>query len=138
MRFNRRKPSAPETGPALREQARSAARGREASLSMVPVRNALVREETRDAGFARLTYLSAYRPWFARIAKRIGDEAAGVAARALGILDRQPLPRSLLMEELFGFALDAMHKAARAFADLDADLARELCVDSEDALELNI
>jgi len=70
--------------------------------------------------------------------ERIGDEAAGVAARALGILDRQPLPRSLLMEELFGFALDAMHKAARAFADLDADLARELCVDSEDALELNI
>lgn len=70
--------------------------------------------------------------------ERIGDEAAGVAARALGILDRQPLPRSLLMEELFGFALETMDKAARAFADLDADLARELCVDSEDALELNI
>ena len=70
--------------------------------------------------------------------ERIGDEAAGIAARALGILDRQPLPRSMLVEELFGFAREAMGKAARAFADLDADLARELCVDSEDALELNI
>lgn len=62
--------------------------------------------------------------------ERIGDEASGIAARALGILDRPPLPRSLLVEDLFGFALEAMRKAAKAFADLDADLARELCVDS--------
>jgi len=70
--------------------------------------------------------------------ERIGDEAAGIAARALGIMDRPPMPRSLLVEELFGFARESMRKAAKAFADLDADLARELCVDSEDALELNI
>lgn len=70
--------------------------------------------------------------------ERIGDEAAGIAARALGMLDRQPLPRSLLLEELFDFALESMDKAARAFADGNPELARELCVDSEDALELNI
>jgi phosphate transport system protein len=70
--------------------------------------------------------------------ERIGDEASGIAARGLGMLDRPPLPRSQVLEELFGFAGECLHKTARAFADLDAELARELCVDSEDALELNI
>ncbi len=70
--------------------------------------------------------------------ERIGDEASGIAARGLGMLDRPPLPRSLALEELFGFCRECLQKTAKAFADLDAGLARELCVDSEDALELNI
>ncbi|QLA15203.1 phosphate signaling complex protein PhoU [Desulfolutivibrio sulfoxidireducens] len=70
--------------------------------------------------------------------ERIGDEASGIAARGLGMLDRPPLPRSQSLEELFGFARECLQKTAKAFADLDAELARELCVDSEDALELNI
>lgn len=70
--------------------------------------------------------------------ERIGDEAAAIAARGLDLLDRPPLPRSQFLEELFGFAGECLQKTAKAFADLDADMARELCVDSEDALELNV
>ncbi|MFZ5426072.1 MAG: PqqD family protein [Thermodesulfobacteriota bacterium] len=65
--------------------------GRERSLSMRPAVNRLVRQETMENGFVRLTYLSAYKPWFAGIARRIGA------------WDGRPLERKLELDELGTF-----------------------------------
>lgn len=65
--------------------------GRERSLSMRPAVNRLVRQETMENGFVRLTYLSAYKPWFAGIARR------------MGAWDGRPLERKLELDELGTF-----------------------------------
>jgi hypothetical protein len=58
---------------------------------MRPARNRLVREELREGGVVRLTYLSAYKPWFAGIARR------------LGMWDGRPIERKLDLDELGAF-----------------------------------
>ncbi len=82
MWFARRKKTPP---PPPREGSR------ERSMAMRPAVSRLVREETLESGFARLTYLSAYKPWFAGIAKRFGAWNGG------------PLERKLELDELGTF-----------------------------------
>ena len=64
---------------------------RERSLGMRPARSRLVREEPLDGGMTRLTYLSAYKPWFAGLARRVGA------------WDGRPLERKLELDELGSF-----------------------------------
>ncbi|WP_243312168.1 PqqD family protein [Fundidesulfovibrio agrisoli] len=64
---------------------------RRRNLDMRPARNRLVREERTEQGFARLIYLSAYKPWFAGVARR------------LGMWDGKPLERKLELDELGTF-----------------------------------
>lgn len=66
-------------------------RNRERSLAMSPARSKLVKEEILEDGLVRLTYLSAYKPWFAGMAKR------------LGVWDGRPLERKLELDELGTF-----------------------------------
>jgi len=65
--------------------------GRERSLAMRPARSRLVREEIVEGGVVRLTYLSAYKPWFAGLARRVGA------------WDGKPLERKLDLDELGAF-----------------------------------
>lgn len=58
---------------------------------MSPARSKLVKEEVLEGGLVRLTYLSAYKPWFAGMAKR------------LGVWDGRPLERKLELDELGTF-----------------------------------
>ncbi len=64
---------------------------REKSLSMRPAVNRLVREQVMESGFLRLVYLSAYKPWFAGLARRVGA------------WDGRPLQRKLELDELGTF-----------------------------------
>lgn len=67
---------------------------REHSLSMRPARSKLVKEEALEGGLKRLTYLCAYKPWFAGLAKR------------MGAWDGRPLERKLELDELGAFCWD--------------------------------
>lgn len=86
MWFKRRpaKPVDPAPGPGGGDERRR-------NLDMRPARNRLVREERTEQGFARLIYLSAYKPWFAGVARR------------LGMWDGKPLERKLELDELGTF-----------------------------------
>lgn len=92
---------------------------RERSLDMRPARNRMVREEFLEGRLARLTYLSAYKPWFAGLAKRVGA------------WDGRPLERKLELDELGTFCwglIDGertVRDMARAFAERHGLPARE-------------
>lgn len=45
---------------------------RERAMSMIPVRNRGVREESSDSGDTRLAYEATVRPWFAGPAEKLG------------------------------------------------------------------
>ena len=64
---------------------------RERSLAMRPARSKQVREGPLDGGLIRLVYLSAYKPWFAGLARRVGAWAG------------RPLERKLDLDELGSF-----------------------------------
>jgi hypothetical protein len=64
---------------------------REQALNMVVVRNETVRSETGAGGLVRLHYEVASRPWFGRLAERVG------------MWDGSPVQRTLELDELGSF-----------------------------------
>ena len=70
--------------------------------------------------------------------ERIGDQAVSIAKRGLILLAREPAPLSARLEELAESTRDFMVKTASCFADLDLAMARRLCDEAEDILELNV
>lgn len=92
---------------------------RDRSLSMRPARSKLIKEETLEGGLKRLHYLSAYKPWFAGLAKR------------MGAWDGRPLERKLELDELGSFCWDlidgdrSVREMARILAERFSLPARE-------------
>ncbi|HML59783.1 phosphate signaling complex protein PhoU [Solidesulfovibrio sp.] len=70
--------------------------------------------------------------------ERIGDQAVGVAHRGLWLVARDPLAPPARLEELAEATRDFLSRTAVCFAELDMTLARRLCEESEDILELNV
>ncbi|WP_029460441.1 phosphate signaling complex protein PhoU [Solidesulfovibrio alcoholivorans] len=70
--------------------------------------------------------------------ERIGDQAVGVAHRGLWLVARDPLAPPARLEELAEATRDFLSRTAVCFAELDMALARRLCEESEDILELNV
>lgn len=70
--------------------------------------------------------------------ERIGDQAVGIATRGLLLLDREPIAPPVKLEELAEWTRDFLAKTAFCLAKLDMDMARRLCEESEDILELNV
>jgi hypothetical protein len=98
--------------------------GRERSLSMIAGRNKLVREQILDGGLVRLTYLSAYKPWFAGIAKR------------MGAWDGRPLERKLDLDELGTFCWNLID-GERPVKDMAKALAEKYGLPAREA-ELSV
>lgn len=94
--------------------------GRARSLAMRPARNRLVREEPMEGGVVRLTYLSAYKPWFAGIARR------------LGMWDGRPLERKLDLDELGTFCWNLID-GDRSAAAMAAVLAERYALPAREA-----
>ena len=116
MWLKRRKPaSAPGEPTAVREEP-----SRQRSLAMRPARNRLVREEVLVEGTVRLAYLSAYKPWFAGLARR------------LGVWDGSPLTRKLDLDELGAFCWNLIDgdRSAKAIAEI---LAERYCLPAREA-----
>ncbi len=118
MWFKRRK-SAP-AGDAGEAEALRAAAQRARNLDMLPVRNTLVREETLEGGLVRLTYLSAYKPWFAGIARRAG------------VWDGRPLERKLELDVL-GSLCWGMIDGLNSVRDMAAGLAARYSLPAREA-----
>ncbi|MEA4857193.1 MAG: phosphate signaling complex protein PhoU [Solidesulfovibrio sp.] len=70
--------------------------------------------------------------------ERIGDQAVGIAQRALLLLEREPAPPPASLEELAEATRAFLTRTAACFAELDLDAARRVCEESEDILELNV
>ncbi|WP_243359273.1 PqqD family protein [Fundidesulfovibrio terrae] len=98
--------------------------GRERSLAMLPARSKLVREEILDGGVVRLTYLSAYKPWFAGLARR------------MGAWDGRPLERKLDLDELGTFCWNLID-GARPVKDMAEVLAEKYGLPAREA-ELSV
>lgn len=81
-------------------------------MAMRPAVNRLVREETLESGFTRLTYLSAYKPWFAGVARR------------MGMWDGRPLERKLELDELGTFCWKLVD-GERSVSEMAAVLAEK-------------
>ncbi|WP_428564961.1 MAG: phosphate signaling complex protein PhoU [Solidesulfovibrio sp. DCME] len=69
--------------------------------------------------------------------ERIGDQAVGIAHRAL-LLEREAVPPPGSLEELAEATRAFLVRTATCFAELDLDIARRVCEESEDILELNV
>ncbi len=65
--------------------------GREQALDMVLVRNSAIKAETGADGLMRIRYEVASRPWFGRLAERVG------------MWDGTPVKRTLELDELGSF-----------------------------------
>lgn len=100
------------------------AMGRERSLAMLPARSKLVREETLDGGVVRLAYLSAYKPWFAGLARR------------MGAWDGRPLERKLDLDELGTFCWNLID-GTRPVKDMTKVLAEKYGLPAREA-ELSV
>jgi phosphate transport system protein len=70
--------------------------------------------------------------------ERIGDQAVNIAERGLILLEREPAASPANLEDLADSTRDLLARTAACFADLDRDMARRLCDESEDILELNV
>lgn len=70
--------------------------------------------------------------------ERVGDEAVNLAHRAVFLSTRASLPPNPRMEQLAAHVLDMLSKALRAFADLDTDLAGQICAMDHTADELSL
>ena len=70
--------------------------------------------------------------------ERIGDQAVGVAHRGLWLVGHDPLAPPARLEELAEATRDFLSRTATCFAELDMDIARRVCEESEDILELNV
>jgi len=94
-------------------------RGREESLAMRPARSRLAREERQENGLVRLHYLSAYKPWFAGMARR------------MGAWDGKPVEKVLELDELGSFCWNlidgerSVKEMARALSERYGVPARE-------------
>ncbi|GFK95690.1 Coenzyme PQQ synthesis protein D [Fundidesulfovibrio magnetotacticus] len=91
---------------------------------MRPARNRMVREERLEGGLARLTYLSAYRPWFAGLARR------------MGAWDGRPLQKKLELDELGTFCWDLID-GERTVKDMALALGERYGVPAREA-ELSV
>jgi phosphate transport system protein len=70
--------------------------------------------------------------------ERIGDQAVNIAERGLILLELRPFAFSPKLEEMADAIRDLLAKTISCFASLDLDLARQLCDEAEDILELNV
>jgi len=114
MWFWKRKPPPPPRETPDREQ----------SLAMRPARSRLVREERLENGLARLHYLSAYKPWFAGMARRVGA------------WDGRPVEKALELDELGSFCWDLID-GERTVRDMARVLAERYGVPAREA-ELSV
>jgi phosphate transport system protein len=70
--------------------------------------------------------------------ERIGDQAVNIAERGLILLELQPLAFSTKLEELADAISEYLVKTVACFSNLDLVLARQLCDEAEEILELNV
>lgn len=70
--------------------------------------------------------------------ERIGDQAVGIAERGLLLMDREPIAPPAKLEELAEATRDYLARTAQCFAKLDLDMARRLCEESGEILDLNV
>lgn len=70
--------------------------------------------------------------------ERIGDQAVNIAERGLILLELEAFATPPKLEELAEATRDFMAKTAQCFTNLDLDMARRLCEESLDILELNV
>lgn len=69
--------------------------------------------------------------------ERIGDQAVNIAERGLLLLERQPAPPSPGLKELAEATREFLVRAAVCFMDLNLELARRICQESEDIQALH-
>lgn len=69
--------------------------------------------------------------------ERIGDQAKGLAKRALLLLERQPAPPPASLRELAETTREFLVRTIACLTDLNADLARRLCQESQHTLALD-
>ena len=70
--------------------------------------------------------------------ERIGDQAVNIAERGLLLLELEAIAPPPRLEELAEATRDFMAKTAVCFTNLDLDMARRLCEESLDILDLNV
>ncbi len=70
--------------------------------------------------------------------ERIADQAVGIAYRGLWLAEREPIAPPARLEELAGATREFLARTAVCFSELDLDVARRVCEESEDILELNV
>jgi len=70
--------------------------------------------------------------------ERIGDQAVNVAHRSLILAELEPFALPSELDELADSTRSFLAMTAACLADLDVDVARRLCDESEDILELNV
>ncbi len=70
--------------------------------------------------------------------ERIGDQAVNVAHRSLILTDLEPFALPPKLGELADATSDFLGMTAECLSSLDVALARRLCDESEDILELNV
>lgn len=70
--------------------------------------------------------------------ERIGDQAVGIAKRGLLLLEREAVAPPAKLEELAEATRGFLAMTATCFTELDLDIARRVCEESEDILELNV
>ncbi|MBC17881.1 conserved protein of unknown function [Pseudodesulfovibrio profundus] len=84
---------------------------RSQALDMVPVRNTEVKETTMDGGLLRLSYPLAVKPWFGRLAEKVG------------MWDKRPMIKQVELDEMGTFVwerIDGEHSVrniAEAFVE---------------------
>ncbi|WP_043642865.1 phosphate signaling complex protein PhoU [Solidesulfovibrio carbinoliphilus] len=70
--------------------------------------------------------------------ERIGDQAVAIAERGLLLVDREPIAPPAKLEELAEATRDFLVNTALCFSKLDLALARRLCEESAEILDLNV
>lgn len=71
-------------------------------------------------------------------AERIGDQAVGIAKRSRLLAGRDPIAPPVRLEELAETTRDYLARTAVCFSELDMEIARRLCEESEEVLDLNV
>ena len=69
--------------------------------------------------------------------ERIGDQSVNIAERGLLLLERQPAPPSPGLTTLAETTREYLVRATVCFMDLNLELARRMCLESDDILALN-
>jgi phosphate transport system protein len=70
--------------------------------------------------------------------ERIGDQAVNIAERGLILLELAAFPPPPKLEELAEATREFMANTAACFTNLDMAMARRLCEESDEILELNV
>ncbi len=70
--------------------------------------------------------------------ERIGDQAVGISKRVLLLDGREPLAPPARLTELAEATRECLARTGLCFAELDLDLARRICEESDEILELNV